>query len=282
MRSSFRFLAAAALAWLGACTDAPPTTPTPNVAAREAAAAARSLDVRDRYIVVFEDRVASPADQAREMVRGHGGTLHFTYEHAIRGFAATLSPQAAEALRRNPNVRHVEPDQVVTAASTQTPAPWGLDRIDQRYRPLSGGYTYGSGATGQGVNAYVVDSGIRFSHAQFGGRAVPATDLVPDSAMGNDCTGHGTHVAGILGGSTYGVAKGVKLHSVRVINCYNEAFMSAVVAGLEWVRDNHVKPAVVNLGFTGLYSLAQDNAVEALLAAGVTVVSPAGNANDDV
>ncbi|HEU4454730.1 MAG TPA: S8 family peptidase, partial [Longimicrobium sp.] len=150
--------------------------------------------------------------------------------------------------------------------------------------PLSGGYTYQSGATGQGVNAYVVDSGIRFSHTQFGGRAVPAADFVAEavSLNGNDCTGHGTHVAGILGGSTYGVAKGVKLHSVRVISCYNEAFMSAVVAGLEWVRVNHVKPAVVNMGFIGLYSLAQDDAVKTLLTAGVTVVSPAGNFNNDV
>jgi subtilisin family serine protease len=281
MRRSVRILAAAALAWLGACTDAPPTTPsaTPDAAARPASA---RLDARDRYIVVFEDRVARPADQAREMVRAHGGTLHFTYEQAVRGFAATLTPQAAEALRRNPNVRYVEPDQVVTAAATQNGAPSSLDRIDQRSLPLSGTYTYASGATGQGVNAYVVDSGIRFSHTQFGGRAVPAVDYVPDGGMGNDCTGHGTHVAGILGGSTYGVAKGVKLHSVRVIDCYNQAFMSAVVAGLDWVRLNHVKPAVVNLGFTGLYSLAQDDAVRALLAAGVTVVSPAGNASDDV
>jgi len=281
MRRSVRILAAAALAWLGACADAPTTTPasSPDAAARPAAARA---DARDRYIVVFEDRVARPGDQAREMVRAHGGTLHFTYENALRGFAATLTPQAAEALRHNPTIRYVEPDQVVKAAATQTGAPSSLDRIDQRYLPLSGSYTYASGATGQGVNAYVVDSGIRFSHSQFGGRAVPAADFVAEPLGGNDCTGHGTHVAGILGGTTYGVAKGVKLHSVRVINCYNEAFMSAVVAGLEWVRNNHVKPAVVNLGFTGLYSLAQDDAVKTLLAAGITVVSPAGNNSNDV
>ena len=282
MRGSVRFLIPAALAWLAAaCTDAPaPTASAPETPAVAAAAAATKLDVRDRYIVVFNDRVAKPGDEARQVVGAHGGKLHFVYEHAIRGFAATLPPAAVEALRHNPNVKYVVEDGISTLAGTQTGAPWGLDRVDQRALPLNGSYGYDN--TGAGVNAYVLDSGIRFSHVEFGGRAVPGTDAIGDGQNGNDCNGHGTHVAGILGGATFGVAKGVKLISVRVFPCANTTFTSAVVSGLDWIRVNHVKPAVVNVSLTSFLNPAQDDAVKALLAAGITVVSAAGAGNADV
>jgi subtilisin family serine protease len=267
-------LAAALL--LAACADQPtePTAPAAELAVYARQAAANAL-VKDRYIVVFRDDARGVAALADRMVAEHRGTMHFRYEHALKGFAATLSPQAAEALRRNPDVKYVQPDGVVEPATLQYGAPWGLDRIDQLDLPLSGYYNYGG--TGQGVTAYVVDSGIQTSHPEFGGRASVGADFINDGQNGQDCYGHGTHVAGVVGASTYGVAKQVSLVAVRVLNCTGGGgTTSVVVAGVNWVIANHTSPSVANLSLAGAANPALDDAVRNLYSSGVTVVVAAG------
>jgi subtilisin family serine protease len=266
-------LAAALL--LGACTDAAPEPTAPvadlSVYARRASVNAMG---KDRYIVVFRDDTRNVPALADRMVAEHGGTMHFRYEHALKGFAATLSPQAVEALRRNPNVKYVEADVIVEAATIQEGAPWGLDRMDQLDLPLSGYYNYGN--TGAGVNAYVIDSGIQASHPQFGGRARVGADFVGDGRNGEDCDGHGTHVAGILGATTYGVAKQVNLIAVRVLNCLGGSRSSMTIAGINWVIANHVPPAVANMSLISPGHAGTDEATRNLIASGVTVVAGAG------
>jgi subtilisin family serine protease len=236
----------------------------------------------NHYIVVLNDSVTSNqvGALANALTSAHGGTLGVTYENALRGFSVQMSEAQAEALSRNPQVAFVEEDTMVEGASTQTNAPWPLDRLDQRDPAPNSSYTYAS--DGAGVNAYVIDGGIRYTHQEFGGRASFAFDNVGDGRNGADCNGHGTHVAGIIGGSTYGVAKGVKLLSVRVLNCSNQALASGILAGIDWVAGNHVKPAVANLSFaSGVANDSLDLAVRNLIAAGVTTVVAAGNNNGD-
>jgi subtilisin family serine protease len=235
--------------------------------------------IRDRYIVVLEkDATAESGRRARSEARGLGATIHHRYQHAIRGFSATLSGRALQALRDNPRVSYVEPDRVVTTVDTQSPATWGLDRIDQRNLPLSNSYTYN--ATGSGVKAYIIDTGIRFSHTQFGGRAVSGYDAV-DGGSADDCNGHGTHVAGSVGSTTYGVAKSVQLVGVRVLNCQGSGTTSGVIAGVDWVTGNHLagQPAVANMSLGGGASTSLDNAVNNSINDGVTYVVAAGNSN---
>jgi len=166
--------------------------------------------IQGRYIVVFKPgSPGSEVDQAAERVHAFGGEVHYVYDAAIQGFAATLPEQALNGLVHNPNIEYIEVDQVVMLDATQSPATWGLDRIDQRALPLNNNYTYNF--TGAGVTAYIIDTGIRFSHNEFGGRATSGYDFVDHDPSADDCNGHGTHVAGTVGGSAYGVAKGVVL-----------------------------------------------------------------------
>jgi subtilisin family serine protease len=206
-----------------------------------------------------------------------GGRLLFTYRHAVRGFAAQLGEAGVNALRADPNVAYVEQDQVYSTSVTQLNATWGLDRTDQRSLPLSGTFTYTN--TGSGVNAYIIDTGIRFDHVEFGGRAVTGFDAVTSGGTAADCNGHGTHVAGTTGGTTYGVAKAVKLFAVRVLDCSGSGTTSGVVAGIDWVTGNHVKPAVANMSLGGGASTTMDNAVKNSIAAGVAYAVAAGNGN---
>ncbi|HET9530168.1 MAG TPA: S8 family peptidase, partial [Blastocatellia bacterium] len=162
---------------------------------------------------------------------------------------------------------------------TQNNPPWGLDRIDQRDRPLSATYTYTR--NGAGVNVYIIDTGIRRTHTQFGGRAVIGFDAINDGRNTSDCNGHGTHVAGTVGGSTFGVAKGVRLFAVRVLNCSGSGSTSGVVAGVNWVTSNHIKPAVANMSLGGGASSSIDTAVNNSINAGVTYAVAAGNSNQN-
>ncbi len=219
-----------------------------------------------RYIVVFKDG-AGPAAVDAALARLEGRLL-FRYSAALHGFAAELPDRAVEALRRNPNVAYIEVDSVVSIDATQSPATWGIDRIDQRNLPLSNSYTYNY--TGAGVRAYIIDTGIRVTHNEFGGRASIGTDTVGDGQNGNDCNGHGTHVAGTVGGATYGVAKGVSLVAVRVLNCSGSGSTSGVIAGVDWVTANAIKPAVANMSLGGAASTSLDNAVKNSIASGVT------------
>ncbi|MGH2698343.1 MAG: S8 family peptidase [Actinomycetota bacterium] len=239
----------------------------------------RASAIDDRYIVVFDKEApASAVSTARVNVRAMGARVLQRYNHALDGFAAKLSERSLEALRSNPHVAYIEADSRVMASDTQSPVIWGLDRIDQRNLPLSNSYTYN--ATGTGVTAYIIDTGIRFSHSQFGGRAISGYDAV-DGGSADDCNGHGTHVAGTVGSTTYGVAKNVRLVAVRVLNCQGSGTNSGVIAGVDWVTGNHAagQPAVANMSLGGGANSALDNAVNNSISDGVSYAVAAGNDN---
>src|SRR5438105_2259906 len=234
------------------------------------------------YIVVFKagavPRDAVPA-AAQQLARANGGSISFVYQHALKGFAVRLAPSRAAAIARDQRVAYVEPDRIVHAVGTQTPATWGIDRIDQRDLPLNNTYNYNQ--TGQGVNAYIIDTGIRATHQQFTGRVGNGTDFVGDGNGTNDCNGHGTHVAGTTGGTTYGVAKQVTLHAVRVLDCSGSGSTSGVIAGVDWVTSNHVSPSVANMSLGGGVSSPLDSAVSNSISSGVSYAIAAGNSNAD-
>jgi len=234
-----------------------------------------------RYIVVFKPGTpAAQVNAAAEHARGGGGQVDFVYESALSGFAGSFPEQALFGLSHNPNIEFIEADQVVTIDTTQSPATWGLDRIDQTNLPLNNSYTYNF--TGAGVTAYIIDTGIRIAHNEFGGRASSGRDFVDNDSNADDCHGHGTHVAGTVGGSTYGVAKGVSLVAVRVLNCSGSGTNSGVIAGIDWVTSQHTTgKAVANMSLGGGVSTALDNAVRNSIADGVVYAIAAGNSNRD-
>jgi subtilisin family serine protease len=232
--------------------------------------------VKDRYIVELRDDVEDVSGVSQALLNRAGGRLHSTYRRAIKGFSATLSPAAVEALRRNPQVASIGPVEIGRFGNTiQTGAVWNLDRIDQR-DGRSGGYEYAY--SGQGVHAYVLDSGIQPGHPEFGGRASADHDGTGGSAW--DCLGHGTQVAGVVGSATYGVAKQVRIHAIRVggENCVNSVNTDALLRAIDWLISNKQRPAVANLSIERISDYRVDNAIERLIDAGVTVVTIAGNA----
>ena len=239
------------------------------------------------YIVVLKDsavgaRAGAPSaaaavsTRAASLTRGYGGSVARSFGTALNGFEASIGEAAAKRLAADPAVAYVEQNHTVSLAATQTNATWGIDRIDQRNRPLSRTYTYST--TASNVTAYIIDTGIRFGHSQFGGRAVSGYDAV-DGGTADDCNGHGTHVAGTVGGSTYGVAKGVRLVGVRVLNCSGSGTNAGVIAGVNWVTNNAVRPAVANMSLGGTVSSALDSAVGNSIARGITYGLAAGNSN---
>ncbi len=240
--------------------------------------------IPNNYIVVLDDAVIGERGEnsiagymAEDMARLYHGKLKHVYKHALNGFSVEMSEADAEAMSQDYRVLFVEEDGVMTADATQTNPPWGLDRIDQRNRPLSGTYTYNW--TGSGVRVYVIDTGIRTTHTQFGGRASNVFDAFGGS--GADCNGHGTHVSGTVGGSTYGVAKSALLRGVRVLDCSGSGSTSGVIAGVNWVTQNHINPAVANMSLGGGASSALDSAVNSLSNSGVPIAVAAGNSNVD-
>ncbi|HEX5569677.1 MAG TPA: S8 family peptidase [Streptomyces sp.] len=253
--------------------------PAPDSARADAplvrvAQAPDSLAIKGSYIVTLKtDTKATAAN----LLRAQDIKAEYVYTDVLKGFAAKLSPGQLRALQNDASVAAIEEDQKVTVSATQYSPPWGLDRIDQRSLPLNGAYTYNR--NGAGVTAYIIDTGIDTSHTDFGGRARNVYDAF--GGNGQDCQGHGTHVAGTVGGATYGVAKGVQLRGVRVLNCQGSGSYSGIIAGFDWVRQNAVKPAVANASLGGGYSAAVNTAATNLSNSGVHFSVAAGNENQN-
>ncbi|MCG5442185.1 S8 family peptidase [Micromonospora sp. NIE79] len=243
-------------------------------------AAGGATAVPDSYIVVLKDSAVARdrvGDTAKRLSGRHGGTVARTYGAALRGFEVTVNASAAARIAADPAVAYVEQNHTVSISGTQAnPPSWGLDRIDQRNLPLDSSYTYPN--TASNVHAYIIDTGIRFSHNDFGGRATSGYDAV-DGGSADDCNGHGTHVAGTVGGSAYGVAKAVQLVGVRVLNCSGSGTNAGVIGGVDWVTANAIKPAVANMSLGGGANSSLDNAVRNSIASGVTYGLAAGNDN---
>jgi subtilisin family serine protease len=233
-----------------------------------------------RYIVTLSG-TGSVATTIQSLLSSvGGGTVVQTYEHALHGAVVAVTPAVASLLAALPAVTGIEHDGVVSLTTTQSPAPsWGLDRIDQQNRPLSGTYDYAS--TGAGVKAYMIDTGISGANPDFTGRLLAGTNTVDATSSLSDCNGHGTHTAGTVGGTKYGVAKGVTLVAVKVFGCGNSTPTTAIISGVEWVINNHPagQPAVANMSLGGSGSAAMDTAVRNMIADGVSTSVAAGNNN---
>jgi subtilisin family serine protease len=269
---SFTVPAAVLMLALAACADQPAQVPDAVGRAAPLLSAAAGRGIDGQYIVVLRE-----GSDPRAVAAVAGVSPRHVYTAALNGFAAALNAGQLNALRSHPGVEYVEQDQHAAALTTQSPPPWNLDRIDQRYLPLTNTFSYT--ATGAAAYAYVIDTGIYTAHALFGGRATNVYDAF--GGNGQDCNGHGTHVAGIIGSTAYGVAKGIQLRGVRVLNCSGSGTVSGIIAGVDWVRLNRTNPAVANLSLGGGFSSSLNTAVTNLSNSGVFVAVAAGNENQD-
>jgi hypothetical protein len=237
----------------------------------------------DAYIVVFNDDVKeTEVDTESDRVCGESGSKKGrSFKHAVKGFTSHLSPAALEKMRRDPRVKYIEQDQIATMSATQFTAPWGLDRIDQADSPLSGSYTYAS--TGSTVDAYIFDTGLKLDHNEFIGRVGSGYNAISVGASAADDNGHGTHVAGTVGGTKYGVAKGIHLIPVKVLDQFGSGSYTQIIAGIDWAIANHTtKPAVGNMSLGGSASVALDDAVKRAINDGIVMCIAGGNSAVDV
>ncbi|MFF7179432.1 S8 family serine peptidase [Streptomyces sp. NPDC008121] len=237
--------------------------------------------VAGSYIVTLDESAQAETAKGRAVAAEYGATIKKTYTSALNGYHLELSEAQAKKLAADPAVESVVQNRVFTVSGTQpSPPSWGLDRIDQRALPLNQSYTYPDSA-GQGVTAYIIDTGVRISHSDFGGRAFNGFDAIDNDNVAQDGHGHGTHVAGTVAGSAYGVAKKAKIVGVRVLNNQGSGTTAQVVAGIDWVTRNAVKPAVANMSLGGGIDSALDTAVRNSIASGVTYAVAAGNDNSN-
>lgn len=240
--------------------------------------------IKNQYIVILNKDAGPSKDFAQNIAKQHAGKVLQSYDTVLKGFAIYLPDTAGaafiEAMKKNPHVLSVESDTIVNIdATTQSNPDWGLDRIDQKALPLNSTYSYLQ--TGSGTTAYIVDTGILSSHQEFSGRVLSGYTAISDGNGTTDCNGHGTHVAGTVGGTTYGVAKNVNLVPIRILGCDGSGASSNVIAGLDWILKNGKKPAVVNMSLGGEANASLDSAVENLFNNGYVMVVAAGNSNTD-
>ncbi len=284
MRST-RSLAVLAVIFAAACRQ-DGSDPMSPAQVPEVSLASQTAD--ESWIVVLQDNEANPSQTAAQLAGALNAAPTRVYQHAIKGFAVTLPAAAAAGLARNPRVKRVDPDLPMSIVATQTGATWGLDRIDQAALPLNGSYTYNN--DGAGVTAYILDTGIRYDHSEFytsstntTSRAVFGYDAIGGGTPGADCHGHGTHVAGTVGGRLYGVAKQSQLVAVRVLGCTGSGSTSGIIAALDWMVSTHAAgvPAVGNMSLGGGYSQSLNDAVQRAISDGIVMVLAAGNSNAD-
>jgi subtilisin family serine protease len=267
---------AAALTGAGTATAAP--------ASGDVLPAGTAATVANSFVVVLKESASLQQQGVDATAHGltarHGGTIGHVFRRALHGFEVSLDEAAARRLAADPAVKYVQRNGIYTITGTQAnPPSWGLDRIDQRNLPLNNSYTYPN--TASNVHAYIIDTGIRRTHTDLGGRATTGVDEVTSGGTADDCNGHGTHVSGTVGGSSYGVAKGVQLVAVRVLDCNGSGTTAQVAAGIDWVTANAVKPAVANMSLGGGVDTTLDNAVTNSINSGVTYGIAAGNSNAD-